>query len=171
MFCKFYDDVLLTIIICWSNPVNLSTSYTVTLGSCKSPFIMSITEFVKNASVSFLRLLIPSITRPGRREYCSWSCNFSRNTFVTWFARGSCGSKTTTLLSRWPSFLSRYVIFSFYFVMVSLSKTSSRCILCIAGFTWQHVACLSFLFIMQWLWEARFFLLLWCRSGVFGFWS
>ena len=71
MFRKFYD-VLLTIIICRSNPVafELSTSFIVTSESCKSLFIMSITEFVKDDSVSFSRLRIPSITRstvpPGR---------------------------------------------------------------------------------------------------------
>ena len=83
---------------------HLSTSFTVTSGSCKSLFIISITEFVKDASVSLSRFLIPSITRHGRRDYCSCSPNFSRNTSVTWFARASCDSKTTMLLSRWPSF-------------------------------------------------------------------
>ena len=106
---------------------HLSTSFMVTPGNCISLFIMSITEFVKDASVSLSRLLMPSITRHGRREYCSWESNFSRNISVTWFARASCDSKTTMLLSKWPSFRSRDVIFSFCFVMVSRSKTSSSC--------------------------------------------
>ena len=46
---------------------HLLTSFTVSSGSCKSFFIISIMEFVKDASVSFSRLLIPSITRHGRR--------------------------------------------------------------------------------------------------------
>ena len=112
---------------------HLSTSFSVMSGSCRSLFIMSITDFLTDGSVSFPWLLIPSITRHGRRGYCSWSSNFSRNTSISWFARASCDSETTMLPARWPSFLSRDVTFSFCFVMVSRSKTSSRCILCITG--------------------------------------
>ena len=70
---------------------HLLTSFAVTLGSCQSLFIISIMEFVKDASVSFSQLQIPSITRHDWLEYCSWSSNFSFNTSVTWFAflRGS----------------------------------------------------------------------------------
>ena len=133
MFCRFYDNALRTIIISRSNPVTFIDIFTVTSGICKSLFIMSITEFVKDASVSLSQLLVPSISRHGQREYCSWPSNFDCNTSVTWFARVSCDSKTTMLLSRWPSFLSRYAILSSCFVMVSRSKTSSCCILYIAG--------------------------------------
>ena len=112
---------------------HLSTSFSVISGSYKSFFIMSITDFVTDTSVSFSQLLMPSITKHGRREYCSWSFNLFRNTSVTWFTRASCNSKTTMLLSTWPSFLSRDVIFSFCFVMISRSKISYSCILFITG--------------------------------------
>ena len=81
------------------------------------------------------------------------------------------------LLSRWPSFLSRDIIFSFCFVLVSRNKASSRCILCIAcslgnvELVWVYWSSLSLLIIMRLRWQARFFLLLWCRSDVLGFWS
>ena len=127
MFGKFYDDA-------YRHYLSVqSTSFIVTPRSCKSLFIMSMTEFVKDACVSLSWLVMPSITRHDRREYCSWSSIFFRNTSVTWFARASCDSKATMLLSKWSSFRSRDVIFLFCFVMVSRSKTSSRCILCISG--------------------------------------
>ena len=52
---------------------HLLTSFAVTLGSFQSLFIISIMEFVKDASVSFSQLQIPSITRHDWREYCLYT--------------------------------------------------------------------------------------------------
>lgn len=68
----------------------ISSSFSIISRSCKSLFIMLIADFATDTSVSFSRLLVPSVLSNTLRhvlllvEFC-----FSCNTFDTWFARAS----------------------------------------------------------------------------------
>ena len=124
MFCKFYNDVSLTIIICRSNPVTIINIIYGYIGKLQIT-LSNVNNGV--CSERFCFILATSIMK-----WCGTSVTWF-GTYITLFAGASWDLKTAMLLSRWPSFLSRAAIFSFCFVMVSYSKTNSRCILCIAG--------------------------------------
>ena len=122
-FIKFCHDVFLAIStgpILWHS----STSFSVIFGTCKSLFIFSLTDFVADASASFLRLLIPSITRNGRRDYCSWSSNFSHNV-RRMLRKSQLGFQHYDVTVKMIYFFSKDMFFPFCFVMIS---RSSRCI-------------------------------------------